>query len=108
MRQYQSIVLLYELYLSNDKQDRDRIFLRSQLVEAYQQHFHEFEELLEACAAVDEELIYRLAKSRRDYFKSGVHYERLLTLHHHEAKGTLPGSPKVAKRQRVNVFEEAI
>ena len=35
-----------------------------------------FEDLIDTCAAIDEELMFTAAPSRLDYFKSGVYFEK--------------------------------
>ena len=52
--------------------------MRERIREAYRTNFNNFEDLLDACATIEEEFVYKLAPSRLDYFKQGVHYEKFV------------------------------
>lgn len=56
----------------------DRCFIRDKIRAAYLKKIkpNNFDELLEVCCAVDEELIFSSVPSRLDYFKTGVQFER--------------------------------
>jgi hypothetical protein len=55
----------------------ERQYIRDKIRAAYLKKMeNSFEDLLETCAAIEEELIFSSAPSRLDYFKSGVQFER--------------------------------
>jgi hypothetical protein len=54
----------------------ERKYIRDKIRAAYQRKAPSYEELLEACCAIEEEYVYIMAPSRLDYFKSGVQYEK--------------------------------
>lgn len=55
----------------------ERQYIRDKIRAAYIKKMeNSFEDLLETCAAIEEELIFSSAPSRLDYFKSGVQFER--------------------------------
>ena len=55
----------------------ERHCIREKIKSAYNKKFSgSYEDLLETCAAIEEELVFAGAPSRLDYFKSGVQYEK--------------------------------
>jgi predicted ATPase len=54
----------------------ERKFIREKIRSAYKRKMESLEQLLETCAAIEEELLLAAAPSRLDYFKAGVHFER--------------------------------
>lgn len=54
----------------------ERQFIREKMKEAYRKNIPDYEELLDTCAAMEEEFIYLSAPSRLDYFKSGIQYDK--------------------------------
>jgi hypothetical protein len=73
------------IYYSNDSDAADwsrhmtveeRQFITKKIRTAYQRKAPTYEELLDACCAIEEEFVFMVAPSRLDYFKSGVQYEK--------------------------------
>jgi hypothetical protein len=73
------------LYFGNDSDAADwsrhmtveeRQFITKKIRTAYQRKAPTYEELLDACCAIEEEFVFMVAPSRLDYFKSGVQYEK--------------------------------
>ena len=62
----------WHLYLTLE----ERIFIREKIKKAYRNRTSTFEEMLETCSAIEEELMYVAAPSRLDYFKGGVQFEK--------------------------------
>jgi hypothetical protein len=54
----------------------ERTFIRDKIRSAYSRKHETYEELLDSCSAIDEELLFSNAPSRLDYFKSGVQFEK--------------------------------
>lgn len=54
----------------------ERQFITKKIRVAYQRKAPTYEELLDACCAIEEEFVFMVAPSRLDYFKSGVQYEK--------------------------------
>mmetsp|Transcript_9731 Transcript_9731/g.33088 ORF Transcript_9731/g.33088 Transcript_9731/m.33088 type:complete len:171 (-) Transcript_9731:27-539(-) len=54
----------------------ERSTVRSKIREAYATKCHSMEELLETCAALQEELLFLSAPTRLDYFKQGLHWDQ--------------------------------
>ena len=54
----------------------ERQSIREKIKESYRRNTHSFEDLLETCAAMEEEALYLSAPSRLDYFKSGIQYDK--------------------------------
>lgn len=73
------------IYYSNNSDSADwsrhmtveeRQFITKKIRTAYQRKAPTYEELLDACCAIEEEFVFMVAPSRLDYFKSGVQYEK--------------------------------
>ena len=54
----------------------ERQFITKKIKAAYRRKAPTYEELLDACCAIEEEFVFIVAPSRLDYFKSGVQYEK--------------------------------
>ena len=54
----------------------ERLFIREKIKTAYRKRVQTFEDLIDTCSAIDEELMFAAAPSRLDYFKSGVYFEK--------------------------------
>lgn len=54
----------------------ERLNIREKIKAAYKRKAANYEDLLETCAAIEEELVFISAPSRLDYFKSGVQFEK--------------------------------
>ena len=69
---FQSSKTDWHLFISLE----ERLFIREKIKKSYRNRTSTFEELLDTCCAIEEELIYIAAPSRLDYFKSGVQFEK--------------------------------
>lgn len=54
----------------------ERKFIRDKVKAAYKRKALSYDDLLDACSAIEEELLFGIAPSRLDYFKSGVQFEK--------------------------------
>jgi len=54
----------------------ERKFIRDKVKAAYKRKALSYEDLLDSCSAIEEELLFGIAPSRLDYFKSGVQFEK--------------------------------
>lgn len=57
----------------------ERCFIKDKIKAAYRKKASTYEDLLDICAAIDEELLFVNAPSRLDYFKSGTQFDRKVT-----------------------------
>jgi len=92
----------------------ERRYIRDKIKAAYMKKANSFEDLLETCAAIEEELVFSSAPSRLDYFKSGVQFEKRVSEKRCELKNssqTVPTAsietsendqPKPIKRAKTN------
>jgi hypothetical protein len=69
----------------------ERQSIREKIKDSYRKNVSIFEDLLEICAAMEEEALYVSAASRLDYFYQGVQYEKRIG----EKKRQLHGSKDV-------------
>jgi hypothetical protein len=68
----------------------ERRYIRDKIKAAYMKKMaNSFEDLLETCAAIEEELVFSSAPSRLDYFKSGVQFEKRVAEKRCEMKNAL-------------------
>jgi hypothetical protein len=65
----------------------DRQSVREKIRAAYMAHCKSFEELLDACVAIDEELLHISAPSRLDYFKSSFDFDARVQLKRRQLSG---------------------
>lgn len=73
----------------------ERKYIREKIKAAYLKKMaNSFDDLLETCAAIEEELVFAAAPSRLDYFKSGVQFEKRVAEKRCELKNSV--SPVVA------------
>eukprot|EP00602_Paraphysomonas_sp_CaronLab_P003219 CAMPEP_0185017600 /NCGR_PEP_ID=MMETSP1103-20130426/537_1 /TAXON_ID=36769 /ORGANISM="Paraphysomonas bandaiensis, Strain Caron Lab Isolate" /LENGTH=147 /DNA_ID=CAMNT_0027547089 /DNA_START=168 /DNA_END=611 /DNA_ORIENTATION=- len=78
----------------------ERQLIRRKISSAYETKIKSYEELLQICSAIEEELVFISAPSRLDYFKAGLQYEKRVV----EKKKQLPdGSAIVAEAQSPSV-----
>lgn len=61
---------------STQMTSEERQFITKKIRTAYQRKAPTYDELLDACCAIEEEFVFMVAPSRLDYFKSGVQYEK--------------------------------
>ena len=61
---------------SSQMTSEERQFITKKIRTAYQRKAPTYDELLDACCAIEEEFVFMVAPSRLDYFKSGVQYEK--------------------------------
>ena len=54
----------------------ERKGIRDRIKSAYQRKAPTYEELLDACSAIEEEFLFTSVPSKLDYFKSGVQFEK--------------------------------
>ena len=54
----------------------ERKFIRDKVKAAYKRKALSYDDLLDTCSAIEEELLFGIAPSRLDYFKSGVQFEK--------------------------------
>ena len=54
----------------------ERKFIRDKVKSAYKKKAPTYDDLLDVCSAIEEELLFSVAPSRLDYFKSGVQFEK--------------------------------
>jgi hypothetical protein len=70
----------------------DRQSVREKIRAAYLAHCKTFDELLDACVAIDEELLHIAAPSRLDYFKSSFDYDARVQLKRRQLSGRQQGA----------------
>jgi len=79
----------WHLFLSLE----ERIFIREKIKKAYRNRTNTYEELLETCCAIEEELMFIAAPSRLDYFKNGVQFEKRVCEKRKQLTGQLISDP---------------
>jgi len=92
----------------------ERQYVRGKIKASYAKRSPTYEELLETCAAIEEEFVFMVAPSRLDYFKSGVQYEKrisekiaqlkngFLEPHHGHSSDQIKDEPRTIKRTKTN------
>lgn len=81
----------------------ERQSIREKIKEAYRKNTQSFEDLLETCAAMEEEALYMTALSRLDYFKSGIQYDKRIAEKRRQLVGSKDSEEHgVYKKLRVN------
>ena len=72
----------------------ERKYIRDRIRSAYLRKMNNnFEEILETCCAVEEELLFSSALSRLDYFKSGVQFEKRINEKRWQMNNSLMSMP---------------
>ena len=72
-------------------QVEERQSIREKIKESYKRNVSSMEDLLETCAAMEEEFIYLSALSRLEYFKNGIQFDKRIV----EKRRQLMGSRDV-------------
>ena len=54
----------------------ERCFIKEKIKVAYRKKAPTYEDLIDICSSIDEELLFVNAPSRLDYFKSGTQFEK--------------------------------
>jgi acyl-CoA reductase-like NAD-dependent aldehyde dehydrogenase len=73
----------------------ERQSIREKIKDGYSKRALTYEELLAACSAIEEELLFVAAPSRLDYFKSGVQYDKRIA----EKLMQMEANPNIVEEQ---------
>eukprot|EP01035_Chromulina_nebulosa_P025534 gene25534-33330_t len=84
----------------------ERKYIRDRIKAAYAKKMHEsYNDLLDTCSAIEEELIFSSAPSRLDYYKIGVQYEKRVSEKKNHLKNGLTSVNVTCKEEPVTVEE---
>lgn len=76
----------------------ERQLIRSKIKSSYSSRARTYEELLETCSAIEEEMLYLFAPSRLDYFKNGMQFDKRVVEKRRQISGSIcdviPGNMK--------------
>jgi len=75
----------WHLYLSVE----ERQLIRSKIKSSYASRTKTYEELLETCTAIEEEMLYMFAPSRLDYFKNGMQFDKRVVEKRRQISGSI-------------------
>mmetsp|Transcript_4542 Transcript_4542/g.4666 ORF Transcript_4542/g.4666 Transcript_4542/m.4666 type:complete len:179 (+) Transcript_4542:99-635(+) len=67
----------------------ERQLIRSKIRNAYKNKIKTYDQLLDTCTAIEEEMLYMFAPSRLDYFKNGMQFEKRVGEKKRQLSGTI-------------------